>query len=71
MPEEAYYPMAGYIYRADGYHHGPKYLENEQELEEFMKDDVKNAMVLHREVRITDPGDRMLFHAENGVIKWP
>jgi hypothetical protein len=66
-----------YIYGRDGYHSGcqwfrnkPKY-PNEEITTEQAKKRVKAAIAQRKEVRITDGGDMLVFHAANGVILHP
>ncbi len=68
--EDPYYPMGLYIFRSDGFHAGPMWLKDEAALDNA-KPTIDNAMRERREIRITDPGDNMLFHAQNGRVLWP
>ena len=65
------YPMRLYVYGHNGRHSGGTWLYTEAELHDAMTTVVKPALADKREVRITDSGDCMIFHAENGRIVWP
>jgi len=66
------FPVFLYLYGADGKHGGAIILESEEQLNGA---GVWFLVRLHidegREVRITDPGDHLLFHAEHGEVVWP
>ena len=65
------YPMYLYEYGADGMHSGRQYINNDTELRAMMASVVTQAMREGREIRITDTGDHLIFHAEHGRVVWP
>lgn len=71
MREGDIYPLFLYIYRHDGYHTGSELLRNEDQLKTALAGKVKEAIMQGREVRITDTGDLLVFHAEHGKIVLP
>jgi len=66
------FPMFLYLYGADGMHDRPIEIESEEVLNgagvRFM---VRSHIDDGLEVRITDPGDHLVFHAEHGEVVWP
>lgn len=70
-------PFALYIYNTNGYHSGPQYFAKKIKYprEEITitqaHEKALTAISLRREVRITDPGDMLVFHSENGKIIYP
>jgi hypothetical protein len=77
MPAPAYrpdadlYPAHLYIYDESGRYGRPETLVDPQALSVAMFGPVRDAMAQRREVRITDPGDMLVFHAVDGKIVWP
>lgn len=66
-----------YIFGRDGMHSGgrwfrnkPKYPDEEITTEEARKR-AKEAIAQKKEVRVTDGGDNLVFHAANGAILYP
>lgn len=70
-PEHAGAPYFGYIYRRDGYYHAPARIEDDQELQAYLRDKAAPAVRDGREVRITDCLDGLIFHARGGQVLWP
>ena len=63
------FPMFVYIYEADGTYGDPVQINSEAQLHgPDTRIMIKVAMEQKREIRITDPGDLMLFHAKDGRI---
>ena len=56
------YPMSIYVYDERGWYGGPVLVNSEEELH-AQYDLFKDAAERGVEVRVTDPGDMMLFHA--------
>ena len=65
------FPLRLYVYNAEGRHNGGKWLKNDSQLETAMTGPVKAAIAAKREVRITDSGDFLVFHAQGGRIVFP
>ena len=65
------YPFLIYEYNAEGRYGPPKRLNNAAELEAAMRTTVKRAVAERREIRITDTGDMLVFHAQDGEILFP
>lgn len=71
-------PWRLYIFGEDGYHSGtqwfcngtPKYPDEEITSPEA-KTRAQEAIAKGLEVRITDGGDQLVFHSQNGVILYP
>jgi hypothetical protein len=67
-----------YIYRADGlgyekrtyFARKVKYPDEEIDME-AAKSLCDNAVLMGREVRITNSGDFLIFHAKSGEVLWP
>lgn len=65
------YPMRLYLYDASGRYGEPVVINSEAHLHSAgTKALVQVAMREGREVRITDPGDLLLFHAQGGKVLW-
>jgi len=69
--DDAYplYPMFIYIYNADGTYGEPIQINSEAQLKgpgTIMV--LRHAMQSGVEIRITDPGDLLVFHANHGKI---
>ncbi len=65
------YPMQVYIYNLDGTYGDPVQIDSVEQLSgPGTKMMIRTAMQEKREIRITDPGDSLLFHAKNGKILW-
>jgi hypothetical protein len=60
------WPLIGYVYGHDGYHSGKNWLENPDQLREFIEKHVNPAIQEKREVMITDGGDYAVFHSKDG-----
>ena len=66
-----------YIYGRDGYHSGAKWFRNKVKYpdEEITSEEarklVKEAMGKKKEIRITDGGDNIVYHAANGAVLYP
>lgn len=67
---EMEFPCFLYIYELDGFHRGYEVIESDEELK-ASAGKIKAAIQEGREVRITDLGDYLLFHAEKGQILFP
>jgi hypothetical protein len=65
------FPARLYLFGADGRHSGGKWLRTEADLREALDTTVRAALIAKREVRITDPGDMLVFHAVDGEIVFP
>jgi hypothetical protein len=65
------FPLRLYEYNAEGRYGFPVRLNNSAELESAMKTTVKRALDEKREIRITDTGDILVFHAQDGAIVFP
>ena len=65
------FPLRLYEYNAEGRYGYPLRIENSAALEVAMTTIVKAALAERREVRITDTGDDLVFHVQNGSIVWP
>lgn len=65
------FPARLYLFGADGRHSGGKWLRTEAALREALDTTVRAALIAKREVRITDPGDMLVFHAVGGEIVFP
>lgn len=70
-PEHADAPYFGYIYRPDGYYHGPDTIADDAALQRYLRATAAPAVRAGREVRITDCLDCLIFHATDGKILWP
>jgi hypothetical protein len=70
-------PLGLYIYENDGFHRGGKWFREKPKYpdEEISKEKailaVKIAMEAGKEIRITDGGDEMVFHAKGGKVLFP
>ncbi len=65
------YPMRLYVYNEEGRYGPPVIITSEAQLHSLgTKMLLRDAMARKVEIRITDPGDLLLFHAEGGVIKF-
>jgi hypothetical protein len=63
------YPMSLYIYDEAGFYSEPVHIASEAQLYgPGVRAMILAAMARHVEIRITDPGDLMLFHAKDGKI---
>jgi len=65
------FPLYLYEYDAAGCYSEPVPISGRPALEVAMSTIVRRAIDEKREVRITDVGDDMVFHAVNGKIVWP
>lgn len=69
VQEAPLYPMSVYIYDADGNYGFPVRIMSEAQLTgPGTKLMLQVAMRQKVEIRITDPGDMLLFHANKGKI---
>ena len=70
MPvDEPLYPISIYIYNLDGSYGEPIQINSDAQLNSLgTKIILRVAMGQRQEIRMTDPGDRMLFHAKDGKI---
>ena len=67
--DDPLYPMFLYIYEKDGMHGDPVQINSEAQLHDPGTVMIlKIAMQEKREIRITDPNDFLLFHAQDGKI---
>ena len=63
------FPMKVFVYRKDGTYGAPVVVESDEELKSpRIKGLIRDAFKSGVEVRITDPDDYLLFHANNGRI---
>lgn len=69
--DEGLYPLRLYVFDADGMHDGGKWLRSESQLSDAMAGPIRVAVEAKREVRITDTGDSLVFHARDGEILFP
>ena len=67
-PDKNLYPLYLFIYDEKGFHSDGVRLENKHKLEYAFKTSIKFAIANKREVRITDSGDLLCFHAKDGKI---
>lgn len=67
-PDKNLYPLYLFIYDENGFHSTGVLLEDKQKLEYAFKTSIKFAIANKREVRITDTGDLLCFHAKDGKI---
>ena len=67
-PDKNLYPLYLFIYNENGFHSTGVRLENKQKLEYAFKTSIKLAIANKREVRITDSGNLLCFHAKDGKI---
>ena len=67
-PEGDLYPLLLYIYGDEGLNQGSIRLNNEVALAYAFRTSIKYAIENKREVRITDTGDLLCFHARDGKI---
>ena len=67
-PDKNLYPLYLFIYDENGFHSTGVRLEDKHKLEYAMRTSIKYALAARREVRITDSGDLLCFHAKNGKI---
>jgi hypothetical protein len=66
------YPISLYLYDKEGRYGKPFTIESEEQLNGFgVRLSVAIAMQEGRKVVMTDPLDRMVFHAEGGAILFP
>ncbi len=66
------FPLNLYIYDENGRYTEPIYINNESVLKSsVIKNLLRTAIYKKREVRITDTGDLLVFHAQNGEILFP
>lgn len=66
------YPIRLYIYDASGHYGAPVEIDDEAHLNSMgIKTVIRMAMDLRREIRMTDPMDRLVFHAVDGSILFP
>lgn len=66
--DESPYPVRVYEYNAKGMYGPPIRCESEEELKAWFLEHFPKLMREKRELRITDTGDLMVFHAKNGMI---
>ena len=64
------YPLFVYLYNKEGWYKEPIRIENETALMFMFRGPIKEAIREKLEVRITDTGDLLCFHAANGSILW-
>ena len=70
--EEPLYPISLYIYDRRGYHPGAiEIVSYEQLMGPGTRLLVRSAVDSGLEVRMTDPEDRLIFHARDGRVVWP
>jgi hypothetical protein len=62
------YPVLVYEYNADGEYGPALRLNTEFQLRNWMRGNLRRILAEKRELRITDTGDLMVFHAVNGSI---
>ena len=67
-PDKNLYPLYLFIYDENGFHSTGVRLEDKYKLEYAFKTSIKFAIANKREVRITDSGDLLCFHAKDGKI---
>jgi len=67
-PDKDLYPLYLFIYNAEGFHSTGVRLEDKHKLEYALKTSIKLAIANKREVRITDSGNLLCFHAKDGKI---
>lgn len=63
--------MRLYEYDANGRYSAPALIEAEAGLDDAVASIIRVALAEKREVRITDSGDALVFHAQNGEIVFP
>ncbi len=66
------FPMSLYIYDEEGFHPGPILIYSEPQLRSpeiilLLQDAIRREV----EIRITDPMDFLVFHADKGIILFP
>ncbi len=70
-------PLKLYIFEEDGYHHGGQWFSKnvrypDEEIPiERAKVEATVAMLAGREVRVTNSGDFLVFHAKGEEVIWP
>ncbi len=69
MNEEPIFPMGIFIYDSEGFHRGATWVRDNKQLNAAAPG-IARAINERREVRITDPSDRLLFHSYRGCVKW-
>lgn len=70
-PDDApLYPARLYEFDENGRYGRPLVVHNDTELEYHLKR-IKPFVEAGREIRITDPGDRLVFHAKDGAVVFP
>lgn len=62
------FPVLVYEYRQDGFYLDPEKVYTLLGLNTWMKANLQKILQEKRELRITDMGDRLCFHAHNGEI---
>ena len=67
-------PFALYVYDANGYHRGPQWFRDKPK---YPDEEITTAQAHNRafaanakqlEVRVTDPGDMLVFHCKDGKV---
>lgn len=62
------FPLFAYEYNAQGYYSEPETIKDMVELDAYFKKNLKKILDEKRELRITDTGDLLCFHVQNGKI---
>ncbi|MGH9821649.1 MAG: hypothetical protein ACREDR_00100 [Blastocatellia bacterium] len=70
MSKQNLFPLSLYEYTRDGRYAKPVIIDSEVELQGVVKTIVQRAIDERREVRITDAGDFLVFHAFDGLVAW-
>ena len=66
--EDDLFPVLVYEYDKNGRYGPPKRIPTMEGLEVWFKENLQKILSEKRELRITDTGDLMCFHARNGKI---
>ncbi len=71
-PNEPLFPISLYIYDDDGHYGDPLIIRSEAQLNgPGIKMVLQVEMEQGHEIRMTDPDDRLVFHAQEGKVIFP